>query len=102
VAAAIASGQADAGFGLEAGARRFGLEFIPVLSERYFLICRKESLQAAGVKDIRDILQGSEYRAEAGKLSGIDVTHAGATLTVDEAFTELKPGRRASQRSAVL
>ena len=37
VAALVAGGQADAGFGLEAAAARFRLDFVPVATERYFL-----------------------------------------------------------------
>lgn len=36
IAAFVASGMADVGFGVETGARRFALNFIPVLQERYF------------------------------------------------------------------
>ena len=46
IAAFVASGMADVGFGIETGARRFGLNFIPVLEERYFFLCRKAVLDA--------------------------------------------------------
>jgi hypothetical protein len=48
------------------------------------------------VKSIRAILADAEYRAEAGKLSGIDVTEAGSTLTVQEAFPEVRQARRSA------
>jgi molybdate transport repressor ModE-like protein len=89
VAACIASGMADAGFGVEPGARQFKLDFVPVLSERYFLICRQEALGSATVRRIREILSGKQFRAEAGKLPGIDVTQAGSTLSIAEAFPEI-------------
>ncbi len=41
VAAYIGSGMADVGFGVETAARRFGLEFVPVLKERYFFAIEK-------------------------------------------------------------
>ena len=89
VAACVASGLADAAFGVEQGARSFGLEFIPVVSERYFLVCEAQSLSTAPVKRIRDVLASKQFRAESGKFSGIDVTQAGATLSLVEAFGEL-------------
>jgi molybdate-binding protein len=89
VASCIASGFADAGFGVEQGARSFGLEFIPVVSERYFLLCDAESLDTVPVRRIRDVLSGKQFRAEAGRLAGIDVTAAGTTLPLAEAFPEL-------------
>jgi len=94
VAATIASGFADAGFGVEQGARQFKLEFIPVVSERYFLVCREESLRLPVVKRIREVLAGKQFRAEAARLAGIDVIQAGALLSVREAFPELPSGPR--------
>ncbi|WLA07200.1 helix-turn-helix transcriptional regulator [Xanthomonas translucens] len=46
VAAYIASGLADAGFGLEPPALRYGMAFIPIVSERYFLLCRRAALDS--------------------------------------------------------
>src|SRR5262245_7657332 len=40
VAATIASGKADAGFGIEAAAWQQGLEFVPLAMERYYLAAR--------------------------------------------------------------
>ena len=41
VAALVAGGVADVGFGVEAAAAQFRLGFVPVTTERYFLICRR-------------------------------------------------------------
>lgn len=92
VAACVASGMADAAFGVEAGARQFNLDFIPVVSERYFLVCGKKALQGSAVRRIRDILSSKQFRAEAGKLPGVDVTQAGTVLEIGEAFGELPTG----------
>src|SRR5206468_2807106 len=43
VAATIAAGMADAGFGIKAAAVRYGLDFIPLLNERYYLLLRNET-----------------------------------------------------------
>ena len=92
VASCVASGLADAGFGVEAGAREFGLDFIPVIAERCFLTCSRESLQTPAVKRICDILLSKPFRAEAARLHGIDVSQAGTPLSLEEAFPELWPG----------
>jgi molybdate transport repressor ModE-like protein len=98
VAAYVASGMADAGFGVETGARRFGLDFIPVASERYFLVCRSESLASPIIARIRNILSSTQFRAAAAGLPGIDVAHAGTMLSISEAFPDLpapaKNGRK--------
>lgn len=86
VAACVASGLADASFGVETGARQFGLHFIPVLSERYFLVCERALLRSQPLKHILEILKSKQYRADAGRLAGVDVTGAGAVLSLAEAF----------------
>lgn len=89
VAACVASDLADAAFGVEAGAREFGLCFIPMLSERYFLICRRESLRAPTARQILDILSSKQFRAEAAVFAGVDVSQAGTVLSLEKAFPEL-------------
>ncbi len=44
VAAYVASGMADASFGVEAAARQFGLDFIRILTEDYFFVCKRAFL----------------------------------------------------------
>jgi molybdate transport repressor ModE-like protein len=106
VAAYIASGLADAGFGVETAARRFKLDFIPIASERYFLVCDDDSLTSPLVTRILEVMTSGAFRAAAGKLVGVDVTYAGTVLRIDEAFPELsktvksKP-RRGAVRSRV-
>jgi len=94
-AAYIASGMADAGFGMETAARRMGLDFVPVVNERYFLICDSEALASPMVTRIREVLSSKEFRAAAGNLPGIDVTQTGTTLSIREAFPDLPslPGK---------
>jgi molybdate transport repressor ModE-like protein len=96
IAAYIASGMADAGFGVEAAARRMGQDFIPIVNERYFLICSKETLASPTIQRIREVLAGAHFRAAAASLPGIDVADAGKTLSIAGAFPDLPavPGRR--------
>jgi len=44
VAAYVASGMADVSFGVEAAARQFGLDFIRLLTEDYFFVCKRARL----------------------------------------------------------
>ena len=59
VAARIASGQADAGLGIRSAAQAMGLDFVPLLQERYWLVCLKSALQHEAVTELNDLL-GSE------------------------------------------
>jgi len=99
IAAYIASGMADAGFGLEAAARRMGQDFIPIVNERYFLTCTKETLASPIVSRIREVLSGPHFRAAAASLPGIDIAQAGTTISIDAAFPDL-PGKVRETRSA--
>jgi len=94
IAAYIASGMADAGFGVEAAARRMGQDFIPIANERYFLVCRKETLASPTVTRIREVLASPRFRAAAAGLPGIDTSQAGTTLAVGGAFPELAAASR--------
>ncbi|CAG0962360.1 hypothetical protein BURK1_00780 [Burkholderiales bacterium] len=44
VAATVAAGEADAGFGIQAAATQLGLAFVPVVDERYAFACRRAEL----------------------------------------------------------
>lgn len=86
VAAIVASGAADAGFGIRAAAARLGLEFISMVRERYLFAVRREAMLAAPVSRIRSILKGKEFRKAVASLPGYDAADAGATLAHDELF----------------
>ncbi len=98
VAACVASGMADAGFGVESAARRFGLEFIPIAAERYLLACRRQALKEPTLRRVVETLRGSKFRAAAAKIAGIDASHAGTVGLADEVFPELADGLRRSAR----
>lgn len=70
VAAAVASGAGDAGMGIEAAARAFGLDFVPLLTEDYFLVCMKDALEHPGVTLLREALQGDAWRQAMAALPG--------------------------------
>jgi len=82
VAAAIASGVADVGPGIEAAARQFGLDFIPLLSEDYFLVCLKESLEHPAVQRLRAALAGPAWQHEIAALPGYTAACSGDILSL--------------------
>jgi molybdate transport repressor ModE-like protein len=96
VAAYVASGMADAGFGVEPGARKFRLDFVPLVNERYFLACHTSALATEPVKEVLAILRGNEFRALINDQRGLDSSDAGRTLSIEEAFPELAEGARAN------
>lgn len=70
VAAYVASGMADVGFGVETPARKFKLDFVPVQTERYFLLCEERSLEAPPVREMLTIIRSAEFRAAVNRLPG--------------------------------
>ena len=86
VAAFVASGLADAGFGLERPARYFQLDFIPMVNERYFLICHKATLQHPVMRKTLAILKDPEFKTSVNALPGYDSARSGTVTPLSEAF----------------
>ncbi len=86
VAAYIASGMADVGFGLEAAARRFGLDFIALLRERYFFACEAAAVSKPLVRNVVALLRGQELRAVIDALPGYDGQLIGTVIELEQAF----------------
>jgi molybdate-binding protein len=86
VAAFIASGMADVGFGVQTAAHRFGLDFIPLIRERYFFAIKSSALRDPLVRPVIDILQSASFREVVDALAGYDGTELGTILTCAEAF----------------
>jgi molybdate transport repressor ModE-like protein len=78
VAAFIGSGMADVGFGLERPARHFKLDFIPLATERYFAICRRDALVRPEIEQVLAILHSEAFRAEVDALPGYRARDCGA------------------------
>jgi molybdate transport repressor ModE-like protein len=89
VAAYVASGMADVGFGLETPSRRFKLDFIPLANERYFLMCDVEALDRPVFGRIVEMLADPTFRATVDALPGYDARHAGRVQRLAEAFPSL-------------
>lgn len=76
VAQAVASGSADMGLGIEAAALEKGLDFIPLVRERYHLVCLKSALAQAPVQALLQVLQSPAWQSAAAQLPGYSVADA--------------------------
>ena len=79
VAAAVASGSADAGLGIQAAGAAFDLDFVPLARERY------ELALAAGddlTPLLVDTITRPDFRQAALALGGYDLTESGATRRI--------------------
>ncbi len=86
VAAYVASGMADVSFGVEAAARQFDLDFVRLVTEDYFFVCRKQLLELEAMKRVLSIMQGEEFQTAISQLPGYRLRDAGSVKTVAEAF----------------
>ncbi|MBU6260901.1 MAG: helix-turn-helix transcriptional regulator [Burkholderiales bacterium] len=89
VAAHVASGMADVGFGLEPPARHFKLDFVPVATERYFLLCRDDVMDTPAVQAVLAALRDPAFRATLASLPGYDPAATGALLPLKRAYPSL-------------
>jgi putative molybdopterin biosynthesis protein len=77
VAAAVASGRADAGLGILAAARAFGLGFVPVAEEPYDLVTTPEILQQGILDPLLDLLAAPAFLASVDALGGYSTRETG-------------------------
>ena len=98
VAAAVASGSADVALGIDAAARQFGLDFLPLVEEDYFLVCLKDVLEHPAVLKLRQTLASDAWPAALAQLSGYASARSGEVLSLTQAlpwwrFRTSKPTR---------
>ena len=86
VAAAVAAGAADTGFGIEAAALHYGLTFLPIAGEHYYLACLKETLDHPAVRAMIAVLQGAAWRAQAAAQPGYTLADPGAVVALTRAL----------------
>jgi molybdate transport repressor ModE-like protein len=86
VAAYIASGMADVGIGVQTAAQRFGLGFVPLVRERYFLAAASVALDSPQMRRALEILRSAAFRADVGALAGYDPGNSGTILSLADAF----------------
>lgn len=79
---AVASGAADASFGIEATARARGLGFVPLASERYFLVVLRPALELPAVRALLDLLRGEPWRRQLESLPGYAAEDSGEVLSL--------------------
>ncbi len=83
VAAAIASGEADAGITIRLAAEAFGLRFIPMREECYDLVILARDLETAPVKAMLDTLNSRRFALEVSQFCGYDTKQMGQVSARD-------------------
>ena len=82
VASHIARGLADVGLGIEAAARSYDLEFLPLFRERYDLVISLEKYQCKSITSLLDILKSDDFKRVVTEMGGYDTSETGALLLI--------------------
>lgn len=77
VAAAVASGAADAGLGIRAAAHALKLDYIPLASEQYDLVIPQRHFESELLRPLLDLLHDQAFQQAVTALPGYDVGQMG-------------------------
>lgn len=77
VGATVAAGRADAGFGIRAAAARYGLDFVSLAWEQYYLACSVPTYEGPAFSALRELMAGRRFRTRATRLPGYDLSRSG-------------------------
>ncbi len=81
MAAAIADGEADLAIGTERISRQIdGLDFIPLLEERYDLVLRRDAMEAPAAETILATLRSPAFKKEIRHFTGNDYRDMGKII----------------------
>ena len=80
VAAAVAAGRADAGLGIMAAARAFGLDFVPVTQEPYNLVVAAEAMDSPLLAPLWSLLRSDRFQAAVTELGGYTTKEMGRRI----------------------
>jgi putative molybdopterin biosynthesis protein len=80
VAAAVASGTADAGMGILAAAKIYGLGFIPLVQEQYDLVVAEETMNHPEYARLMEVMKSDEFAQRLEKLGGYQFNNPGEII----------------------
>jgi molybdopterin molybdotransferase/putative molybdopterin biosynthesis protein len=79
-ALAVSLKEADCCIATRSAARAFGLSFIPLATERYDLVVRRQHARLPAVEALMDVLNRAAVRRRLEILAGYDTSHTGEVL----------------------
>ena len=84
VAAYVSSGMADVGIGIETAARQFGLDFIPLTTEHYVLVCHNKTIKQLAVQRLIFVIQTKEFHQAVLNLAGYKPVCCGEIVALED------------------
>jgi len=86
VAAAVASGQADVGFGIAAAAARYDLAFVPLGWDRYCLALRLGIAHSPAIAHLLRRFRGNTFRQRLQAMAGYEAIAVGEPMAWEQLF----------------
>jgi len=72
--------EADCCIATRSAARAFGLSFVPLATERYDLVIRRQHVRLPAIEALLDVLNRAAIRRKLELLAGYDTSHTGEVL----------------------
>jgi molybdate transport repressor ModE-like protein len=92
IAAFVASGMADLGFGVQPAAQHFALDFIPVIDEDYFFAFERKRLEEGRLASVIAILRSDAFNDSVAHLEGYDPVRCGVVVGVEQGLSGVETG----------
>lgn len=83
VANLVVEGQADVGLGAESAAAVAGLDFIPLVKERYDLVTLEETLNRPQLERVVEVVRDASFQKMLRSLPGYDLSETGTMVIVN-------------------
>jgi putative molybdopterin biosynthesis protein len=83
-AGAVRSGMADIAFGIEAAASAHGLTFVPLVTEHYYLACRRNAPARIAVDTMVATAKSTAFSRAIARIGGYDTKATGSRVQLSE------------------
>lgn len=80
VASAVSTGKADVGVGIEKAAKMVGIDFVPLISERYDLVILKTAKNETLIRVVKEILSSPQFQSEIISFGDYDHSQTGSII----------------------
>ncbi|MBS4207141.1 helix-turn-helix transcriptional regulator [Bacillus sp. FJAT-50079] len=80
VASAVSTGAANVGVGIEKAAKIVGIDFIPLITERYDLVILKTDENKQLIQNVKDILSSEPFQTEINSLGDYNLSQMGQIM----------------------
>ncbi|MEH7305999.1 helix-turn-helix transcriptional regulator [Neobacillus drentensis] len=80
VASAVSTGIADVGVGIEKAAKIVGIDFVPLITEKYDLVILKTPESERLINTVKGILSSHQFQSEVNSLGDYDTSQTGKII----------------------